>query len=79
MTVYFPGNGDFSWGPPWSAYAEQYAQAGPVVTAKRIARTFFPVRRDGEFERVASYLGETFLNRDCYEEGDWILTVSESG
>ena len=60
-------------------YAAQYSVAQPVIKAKQICREQFPVKRDERFERFAKHLGELFLNRACYEEGDWILSVSETG
>jgi hypothetical protein len=79
IAVTFSGNGYFSWGVPWSAYAEQYMAAGPVREAMRIARSHFPVGNAEIIPKIEAALGERFLNRSYYEAGDWILTPSESG
>lgn len=79
ISVNFSGNGYFTWGPGWRDYAAQYTRAFPVVEALRIARSLFPAASSSAFKNISDYLGERFLNRECYEEGDWILTVQESG
>lgn len=79
VSIRFSGNGYFTWGPHWSDYAEQYKAAAPIQVARRLTRTHFPVRRDDSVEKIAGHLGPRFLNRDYYEDGDWILSVSESG
>ncbi len=77
LAVSFEGNGYFSWGRCFSDYAEQYRDAPPVVAARRICRETFPVAHSERFDRIAEHLGETFLNRDDYEDGDWILSIAE--
>ncbi|MEM7014462.1 MAG: hypothetical protein AAF585_23625 [Verrucomicrobiota bacterium] len=74
----FSGQGFFTW-KPISEYKNQYQNAAPLLAARRICREFFPVVRNERFERIAAHLGETFLNQEDYREGDWILTIDESG
>ena len=79
LEVSFAGNGYFSWGRPYADYAAQYREAPPIVAAQKICRELFPVTRDDRFDRIADHLGAIFLNRDYYAEGDWILSISETG
>jgi hypothetical protein len=79
VEVSFSGYGSFSWSGPFADYASQYREAPPVVAARKICRQFFPVIQDDRFDRVTDHLGEIFLNRDYYEEGDWILSIIETG
>jgi len=66
-------------GPTWQDYAEQYRDAKPIVEARSLARSMFPVKRGDSFEKISEHLGPRFLNRDSPEDGDWILSVNETG
>lgn len=79
LEVRISGNGYFSWGRPYADYANQYRDAAPIIALRRVCRQFFPVVRDERFDRIADHLGSIFLNRDSYEEGDWILSIIETG
>lgn len=79
VAVTFAGNGYFTWGRNMADYAAQYRDAPPVCEARRICRERFPAVRDDSFERIADHLGDLFLNRSSYVEGDWILSISETG
>lgn len=79
LSISFPGNGYFSWDPTWTIYAEKYRHAEPIIRALAITRQVFPVSDAAAIRRVAEHLGPLFLNRDFYQDGDWILSISESG
>jgi len=79
VSINFPGNGYFSWEPTWQDYAEQYREAKPVVAARSLTRSIFPVIRGDSFDKISEHLGPRFLNRDYYKEGDWVLSVNETG
>jgi len=79
VSINFPGNGYFTWGPTWQDYAEQYREAKPIVEARSLTRSMFPVKRGDSFDKILEHLGPRFLNRDYYEDGDWILSVNETG
>lgn len=78
VALNFAGNGYFSW-RNFEEYSTQYRDAAPVASAMSLCRDAFPVKRDERFDKIDNHLGELFLNRDFYQEGDWILSVSESG
>lgn len=79
IALSFSGPGYLSWGHSFADYAQQFRHANTITTARRACREFFPVKRNWRFKRIAKHLGEIFLNRDDYEEGDWILPVVEGG
>lgn len=77
VAVSFAGNGYFSWGRSFDDYATQYREAPAIKVSKEICRRSFPVERGERFDRIAKHLGKLFLNRDDYQDGDWILSISE--
>ena len=73
----FSGNGFFSW-QPLSRYWEQ-ARVSPTLRAVlQLCRETFPVPRL-QLGQLSADLGELFLNREEYRQGDWIVSVSETG
>lgn len=79
ISVQFPGNGYFTWGRTMAEYAAQYAEVDAVQGALQICRKHFPVAPMRNFEKVVGPLGDLFLNRSYYQEGDWILSIAETG
>lgn len=74
----FAGNGYFTW-QPLARYWENIRRGPTIPKVLEICRETFPVRRLDFLPRLKSDLGELFLNRDEYREGDWIVSVSETG
>lgn len=79
LSVQFPGNGYFTWGRSMGEYAAQYADVVAVREALRICRKHFPVGSMPKFDKMVEPLGDLFLNRSYYQEGDWILSIAETG
>ncbi|MEZ5324843.1 MAG: hypothetical protein R3F19_07255 [Verrucomicrobiales bacterium] len=76
VALKFSGNGYFSWRDP-AAYAQQFRDAEPILAALRVCREKFPVVRDSRFRKIEKHLGDRFLNREYYQDGDWILSFSD--
>ncbi|CAN5885001.1 hypothetical protein BH11VER1_BH11VER1_05920 [soil metagenome] len=76
MCFSISGRGYFSW-QPIARFAEQY-QSHPIVSLYQdICRKHFPVPDIQDLTGITARLGERFLNRECYREGDWFLTLNE--
>jgi hypothetical protein len=76
----FSGNGFFTW-QPLSRYWEAVRGLPTIPRLLRLCRETFPVPAlaDDDLDRLKSHLGELFLNRNDYQQGDWIVSVSETG
>ena len=78
LEVSFSGDGFFSWQP-----LERYwKQVGGLTVLKRVqavCREDFPVPPLDFLEPLKQDMGALFLNRDSYQPGDWIVSVSETG
>ena len=74
----FSGNGYFTW-QPLEAYWQAVRHTTTLQTALRLCRENFPVPVREDLEPLKAALGSLFLNRDEYQTGDWIVSVSETG
>lgn len=74
----FAGNGFFSW-QPLSRYWEHVRASPALLSVLQICRETCPVPQLPHLDQLKNDLGELFLNRQEYQQGDWIVSVSETG
>ena len=77
LSVHFSGNGLFGWNRPYTNFWETFGSAAAVTETMRVCRDFFPVPATDLIRRNRDFLGEMFLNRETYSEGDWIASFQE--
>ena len=78
IQVAFSGNGFFSW-QPLARYWKQVRGTSALSRVQAICREGLPVPPLDYLEQLKQEMGELFLNRDEYQPGDWIVSVSETG
>ena len=80
VSLSFAGNGYFSWREkPFDAYWQQVRESPTLKRVHQLCRESFTVPPLPDIEEIKTNLGPLFLNRDEYREGDWIVSVSETG
>lgn len=80
ISLRFSGNGYFSWREnPFESYWLEVRDRPTLQRTLQICRECFPVPALPYLDDMKADLGDLFLNREEYAEGDWIVSVSESG
>jgi hypothetical protein len=80
VSLSFAGNGYFSWRKdPFGSYWQAVRERPTLQRALQICRECFPVPHLPYLSALKADLGALFLNREEYLEGDWVVSVSESG
>jgi hypothetical protein len=80
LTLSFAGNGYFSWrDDPFGTYWREVQQGASLAQVRSLCRDLFPVPRLRFLDEMSNDLGELFLNREDYQDGDWVVTISETG
>jgi len=74
----FAGNGFFTW-QPLPKYWESAQRSPTISTVLTLCREAFPVPRLDVLPRMKDDLGDLFLNREEYQDGDWVVSVRETG
>ncbi len=73
------GNGCFTW-QPLEKYWDQIRQTPSLAAIQRACREAFPVTVPKlPVQELQEDLGPLFLNGPDYQEGDWMVTVAETG
>lgn len=74
------GMGYFGYRPPIGDHVHRLVASATVQTLLGCCREHFPVPPEpARLRRVEAILGERFLNRETYREGDRVVSFSESG
>ena len=80
LSLNFSGNGYFSWREqPFDAYWQQVRENPTLKQVLQLCREGFTVPPLPNIKEIKTNLGPLFLNRDEYREGDWIVSVVETG
>lgn len=78
IQVAFTGDGFFSW-QPLERYWKQVRGTSALGKARAVCRESFPVPPLDYLDSLRQEMGALFLNRDEYQPGDWIVSISEMG